>query len=92
MTARHVPSGGSAPGDRFVQVGAAVFVVGLLAVVVAVVPSVATGSVPPLPVVVTAGSLLPLGFGLALIGLLRGARTARRAARREQRAATDRDS
>ena len=36
----------------------------------------------PIALVVAAGSLLPLGFAVALVGLLRGARTNRRAARR----------
>ncbi len=85
MSARHAVPGGAPPGERLVQVGAAVFAVGLVAVVLAVVPSVVTGAEPPLPVVVAAGSLLPLGFGLALLGLLRRARTARRLARRAQR-------
>ena len=69
------------------QVGAAVFAVGLVAVVVVVAPAVLADRVPALPAVVTALSLLPLGFGLALGGLLRSARTARREARRTRRAA-----
>ena len=64
------------------RAGAAVFVVGVLALVVAVVPSVLSGDAARLAPVVLAGSLLPLGFGVALLGLLRAARTSRRAARR----------
>ncbi len=68
------------------QAGAGLFVVGLVAVVVSVAPAVVTGREPALPLLVVAGSLLPLGFGLALVGLLRAARTARREQRRAVRA------
>ncbi len=70
------------PGDGLVRVGAGVFVLGVVAVVAAVVPSLLTGEPGRLALVVLAGSLLPLGLGIALLGLLRAARTARRAARR----------
>ena len=92
MSARHAVPTGAPPGERLVQVGAAVFAVGLGAVVLAVVPTVVTGSEPPLPVVVAAGALLPLGFGLALLGLLRRARTARRLARRARRQQEQREA
>lgn len=82
MAARHVSSEGAHPGDGLVRVGAAVFVLGLLAVVAAVVPSVVTGDPGRTGLVVLAGSLLPIGLGVALLGLLRAARTARREARR----------
>ena len=81
------PQQPSRPGDRLVQVGAAVFAVGLVAVVAVFAPALLADRVPSLPVVVTALSLLPLGFGLALAGLLRSARTPRREARRARRAA-----
>ncbi|MDP9497671.1 MAG: hypothetical protein M3P46_08435 [Actinomycetota bacterium] len=74
------------PGDRLVQVGTALFAVGLVAVVAVFVPALLADRVPPLPAVVTALSLLPLGFALALAGLLRSARTGRREARRARRA------
>ena len=64
------------------RLGAVVFVAGVLAVVAAVVPAVLSGRPARLDLVVAAGSLLPLGLGLALLGLLRAARTARREARR----------
>ena len=80
MRARH--AAGSRPGDGLVRSGAVVFLAGLLAAVVAVVPAVASGDPAPIALVVAAGSLLPLGFAVALVGLLRGARTNRRAARR----------
>ena len=78
---------GPQPGDRLVQVGAAVFAVGLVAVVLVFAPALLADRVPPFPAVVTALSLLPLGFALALVGLLRSARTGRREARRARRAA-----
>ena len=82
MTGRHASSDSARPGDGLVRVGAALFVVGVLALVASVVPAVVTGD-PAQPVlVVGAGVLLPLGFAVALVGLLRGARTARRDARR----------
>ena len=82
MTGRHASSDSARPGDGLVRTGAALFVVGVLALVVSVVPAVVTGD-PAQPVlVVVAGVLLPLGFAVALVGLLRGARTARRDARR----------
>ena len=85
MTGRHASADRSRPGDGLVRAGAVVFAVGLVAVVVSVVPSVISGE-PGQPVlVVLAGSLLPLGFGIALVGMLRGARTARRQARRDAR-------
>lgn len=66
------------------RAGAVVFAVGVVAVVAAVVPSVLTGAPGRTTLVVLAGSLLPIGLGTALLGLLRAARTARRAARAGQ--------
>ena len=80
---RHASAERRRPGDVLVRLGALVFVVGLVAVVAAVVPSVVSGEPGRLATVVAAGSLLPLGFGLALLGLLRAARTGRRTARRQ---------
>ena len=85
MTARHASADRSRPGDGLVRAGAVVFAVGLVAVVLSVVPSVLSGDPARLPLVVVAGSLLPLGFGIALLGLLRGARTGRRDAARRRR-------
>lgn len=82
VTARHASADRSRPGDGLVRAGAVVFAVGMVAVVLSVVPSVVTGEPGQPALVVTAGSLLPIGFGLALLGLLRGARTARRESRR----------
>ena len=82
MTGRHASSDSARPGDGLVRVGAVVFAVGLVALVVSVVPAVISGDAAQSTLVVLAGSLLPLGFAVALVGLLRGARTARRAARR----------
>ena len=85
MTGRHASADSSRPGDGLVRAGAALFVVGVLALLVSVVPAVISGD-PAQPVlVVVAGVLLPIGFAVALLGLLRGARTARREARRQDR-------
>jgi lipopolysaccharide export LptBFGC system permease protein LptF len=64
------------PGERLVRIGAVVFTVGLLAAVLVVVPFFFGRSNASLPL--TLGTLLmPAGLGLALSGLLRGARRAR---------------
>jgi len=84
VTGRHAAPDPARPGDALVRVGAFVFLLGVVAVVAAVVPSVLTGEPGRLPLVVLAGSLLPLGLGIALLGLLRAARTARRSARRRR--------
>jgi hypothetical protein len=75
--ARHSAPVARHPGDLLVRAGAAVFVVGLAAVLVIVVPFL-TGSrdSTPLPLALTTLAL-PAGFGLALLGLLRGARSHR---------------
>ena len=62
--------------------GATLFLLGLVAVVVAVVPVLLGAKAAPDLAAQASGVLLPLGFGLALGGLLRGARARRRAARR----------
>ena len=81
MTTRHASPRDSRPGDGLVRVGAVVFVLGVVAGVVSVVPSVVTGDPANAPLVIAAGSLMPVGLGLALLGLLRAARTRRREAR-----------
>jgi hypothetical protein len=69
------------PGDGLVRIGAAVFAVGLIAVGVAVLPFFFGASNWPLPLNVAAGVLPPLGLGLALAGLVRAGRAARRTSR-----------
>ena len=65
------------PGERLVLAGAVVFTAGLLAAVVVVVPFFfGRGNAPLGPALGTL--LMPLGLGLALSGLLRGARRGRR--------------
>ena len=65
------------PGERLVLAGALVFAIGLLAAIVVVVPFFFGRSDAPLgPALATL--LMPLGLGLALSGLLRGARRGRR--------------
>lgn len=78
---RHARQDPTRPGDGLVRIGAIVFGLGFVAVVVAVVPFLVSGETGEIGPVVAAGSLLPIGFAIAMTGLLRGARTARRAAR-----------
>lgn len=80
--ARHVAPDGGRPGDGLVRLGAVVFLVGVVAVVIGVVPSTLADRPGPVTFVVLAAALLPVGLGLALVGLLRAARTGRREARR----------
>ena len=75
MTGRH--EAGSAPGDRLVRAGAVVFGVGVLGVLAVVVPFLLGRDDAPLWTTLLA-TLLPVGLGLALLGLLRGARARRR--------------
>jgi VIT1/CCC1 family predicted Fe2+/Mn2+ transporter len=63
-------------GDRLVAVGAAVFTVGLLATLVTLVPFF-VGSDPFPTAVYLVALLAPVGFALALVGLLRSARSHR---------------
>lgn len=72
------------PGERLVPAGAVVFVLGLVAAVATFVPFLLDPGrdEPPIALVLATSVLLPLGLGLALTGLLRGARARRRAARR----------
>ena len=69
--ARHASSQVRRPGDRLVGAGAAVFAVGVVAVLACVVLFLAGGDVPL--ALVLAASSLPVGLGLALAGLLRSA-------------------
>jgi len=59
-----------------VRVGAVLFALGVLGVLVVVVPFLLGRDDAPLWTTLLA-SLLPVGLGLALLGLLRGARTRR---------------
>jgi hypothetical protein len=62
------------PGDALVRLGALVFALGVLAVLAVVVPFLlGAGHDAPLALDLLA-LLLPVGLGLALLGLLRGAR------------------
>ncbi len=78
MTARHAAPAQSAPGQRLVRAGAVLFGIGVLGVLAVVVPFLLGRDDAPLWTTLVA-SLLPVGLGLALLGLLRGARTRRRA-------------
>lgn len=82
MTARHAAPEDGGTGSRLVAVGAVLFGLGVVAVLVAVVPVLLGADVAPDLAAQASGVLLPLGFALALLGLLRGARRRRRAARR----------
>lgn len=65
------------PGARLVRVGALVFLLGLAAVVGVVVPFFLGGHRnSPLGLNLAAALLLPLGLGLALLGVYRAARSA----------------
>lgn len=77
MTARHAAPAQSAPGDRLVRAGAVLFGLGVLGVLAVLVPFLLGRDDAPLWTTLLA-SLLPVGLGLALLGLLRGARTRRR--------------
>jgi VIT1/CCC1 family predicted Fe2+/Mn2+ transporter len=82
VSARHAAPASRGPGERLVAVGVVLFGLGVAAVLVSVVPVLlGADEAPDLPTLL-AGVLLPLGLALALVGLLRGARARRRAARR----------
>lgn len=85
MNPRHAAPEPSGTGTRLIAAGVVLFVIGVVAVVVAVVPVLLGAAAGPDLPSQAAGVLLPLGFGLALGGLLRGARTRRRAARAARR-------
>lgn len=75
-------AGGVRPGDGLVRIGAGVFLAGLVAILVVVLPFFFGVDNWPLPVNLAAGVLPPLGLLLALAGLVRGARSTARANRR----------
>lgn len=77
MTARHAAPDAPQPGDRLVRLGALLFGLGIVGVLVVVVPFLLGRDDAPLWTTMLA-SLLPVGLGLALLGLLRGARSRRR--------------
>ena len=61
-------------GDRLVRLGAALFALGLVGVVLVVVPFWLGDGQAPLALSLLA-LLAPLGFGVALLGLLLGSRS-----------------
>ena len=65
------------------QAGAVLFGLGMLGVLAVLVPFLLGRADAPLWTTLLA-SLLPVGLGVALLGLLRGARARRRTARRER--------
>lgn len=80
MTARHAASASPQPGEGLVRLGAAVFGIGVIGVLVVLVSFLLGNQDASLWSTLLA-SLLPVGLGLSLVGLLRGARARRRAAR-----------
>ena len=70
---RHAAAPDVRPGERLVRVGAAVFALGVVGVLLAVVPFFLGREDAPSWTALLA-SLLPVGLGIALLGLLRGAR------------------
>jgi hypothetical protein len=65
------------PGDALVRTGAVLFLIGALATVATVVP-LFLGTTPlPTPAYFVS-MVMPLGFGVALVGLLRSARAQKR--------------
>ena len=73
---RHEAPDDPRPGERLVRVGAVVFGIGVLGALLAVVPFFFGRQDASSSVTLTA-SLMPVGLGLALIGLLLGARARR---------------
>jgi len=74
---RHAAPADPRPGEGLVRAGAGVFAVGVVGVLLAVVPFLLGRSDAPTWTTLLA-SLLPVGLGLALVGLLLGARARRR--------------
>jgi VIT1/CCC1 family predicted Fe2+/Mn2+ transporter len=74
---RHAAPDEPRPGERLVRVGAVVFAIGVVGVLLAVVPFFFGRSDASSWTTLTA-SLLPVGLGIALVGLLVGARSRRR--------------
>lgn len=78
MTGRHAAPLDRRPGDLLVRVGGVVFGLGVVGVVLILVPFL-TGSRRDAPTSLDlVALLLPVGFGLALLGLLRGVRSHRK--------------
>ena len=75
--ARHAAPDDPQPGESLVRAGAVVFAVGVVGALLAVVPFFFGRDDAPSWTALLA-SLLPVGLGLALLGLLRGARARRR--------------
>lgn len=71
---RHAAPDDPRPGDGLVRAGAVVFAVGIVGVLLAVVPFFFGRSDAPTWTALTA-SLLPVGLGIALVGLFVGARS-----------------
>lgn len=71
------------PGDVLVPVGAVLFGIGVLAIVVVFVLFLVTGGEVPLALSLASG-LAPLGLASALVGLVRQGRAASREARRQR--------
>ena len=69
-------------GDGLIRIGAGVFGVGLVAVLVAVLPFFFGVENRPLPLNLAAGVLPPLGLLLALVGLVRESRSSTGGAQR----------
>lgn len=80
MKARHAAAADPQPGEALVRYGAVVFGIGVLGVLAVLVPFLLGRDNAPLWTTLVA-SALPVGLGLALLGLLRGARARRRAKR-----------
>ena len=79
MASRHRARQAPRPGDRLVRAGGALFAVGLLFTLLTFGPFFF--GVDERPLVLSLGALLaPVGFGLALAGLVRQARSSQRAA------------
>lgn len=74
MPARHRAPQPPAPNDAMLRIGIPLFGVGLIAVLLDVVPFFFGAHDRPLWINVVAVLTLPIGLGLALIGLLRSAR------------------
>jgi VIT1/CCC1 family predicted Fe2+/Mn2+ transporter len=73
---RHEAPDDPRPGEGLVRAGAVVFAIGVVGVLLAVVPFFFGRSDAPSWTALTA-SLLPVGLGIALVGLLLGARSRR---------------
>lgn len=67
------------PGDALVRVGAILFVIGAVATIVTVAP-LFLGLTPLPSAAYFVSMVMPVGFAVALVGLLRAARAQRRSA------------